>query len=480
MTTEFPLILLELNELTPSIMDRFIAQGRLPNFKRLRDGSEVFITDAEERPPYLEPWIQWVTVHTGVPYSEHGVFRLSEGHKLRQKNLWDLVSEDGGTVWVCGSMNCRYDAGIRGWILPDPWSTDVKPYPDALSPYLRFVQRNVQEYTADRVPLSKRDYLDFVRFMAGHGLTARTSASLLRQLIAEKKTRRGRWRRAFNLEELQFDLFRSGYRRLKPRFSTFFLNSTAHMQHRYWRYMEPALFKVAATAEKQREYQSAILEGYQAMDKLIGRVLDLAGGRAVIVMATALSQQSCLDYEDVGGKRSYRPKDFDALMAFAGIRTAYRISPVMAEQFWVYLENPADAIVAEKMLAALRVGDKSALSLKRDGAGVFATCCIRQELPPDVKLQVADSGREVPFFEVFYPLEGGKSGMHHPDGMLWIRHPQRRPVIHEGRVPLLAVAPTTLDLMGMRPPEGMKGRSLLRDAPGAPERELEVAQRESA
>ena len=74
-------------------MDRFIAEGRLPNFKRLRDRSEVFVTDVRSAPRYLEPWIQWVTVHTGVPYSEHKVFRLSEGHKAHQKRIWDLVSQ---------------------------------------------------------------------------------------------------------------------------------------------------------------------------------------------------------------------------------------------------------------------------------------------------------------------------------------------------------------------------------------------------
>ena len=59
--------------------------------------------------------------------------------------------------------------------------------PDALLPYFRFVQRNVQEYTNDRVPLTKTDYLNFVRFMAGNGLSAGTAASIARQLIAEKK-----------------------------------------------------------------------------------------------------------------------------------------------------------------------------------------------------------------------------------------------------------------------------------------------------
>ena len=63
-------ILLEFNELTPSLISRFIAEGRLPNFKRLYDESRVFTTDATEDAwedkRLLNPWVQWVTVHTGV------------------------------------------------------------------------------------------------------------------------------------------------------------------------------------------------------------------------------------------------------------------------------------------------------------------------------------------------------------------------------------------------------------------------------
>ncbi|HEY1417044.1 MAG TPA: hypothetical protein VGF41_04040, partial [Myxococcaceae bacterium] len=67
-------IVLEFNELSPVLMRRFIDAGHLPAFRRLRDEAEVWTTDAGERPPFLEPWIQWITVHSGQPYREHGVF----------------------------------------------------------------------------------------------------------------------------------------------------------------------------------------------------------------------------------------------------------------------------------------------------------------------------------------------------------------------------------------------------------------------
>ena len=41
-----PVLMLEFNELSPELMHRFITEGHLPNFKRLRDESLVYVTDA--------------------------------------------------------------------------------------------------------------------------------------------------------------------------------------------------------------------------------------------------------------------------------------------------------------------------------------------------------------------------------------------------------------------------------------------------
>jgi hypothetical protein len=468
MSPRTSLVLLEFNELTPALMDRFIADGKLPNFARLRESSDVFISDAEEQEPYLEPWIQWVTVHTGVPYSEHGIFRLSEGHKLQYRNLWDLVSREGRPIWVCGSMNANGENGTNGYLLPDPWSTDLAPQPAALLPYFRFVQRNVQEHTKEHVPLSKADSLRFMRFMIAHGLSVTSAVSIFQQLLSEKRTGKGRWRRAFILEQLQFDVFRSVYKRIRPAFSTFFLNSTAHMQHLYWRYLEPELYTDPLDPKKKLEYESSIVEGYKAMDDLLGRMLELIGEEASVVFSTALSQQPCLRYEGKGGKWSYRPKDFAQLVSFAGITGPCLAEPVMAEQFWLRLDSVSDAAVVETKLAALKVAHERAFFAKRDGCKVFVSCCIHHPLPANATLRVEDSERSIPFFDMLYSMETGKSGMHHPDGMLWLRHPASTHQVHQERVPLLSVAPTILDLLGVDKPEYMTGESLLRNPTGRP------------
>lgn len=51
-------VMLEFNELTPRLMDRFIAAGQLPNFAKMQKASVTYLSDAQEAGPYLAPCIQ--------------------------------------------------------------------------------------------------------------------------------------------------------------------------------------------------------------------------------------------------------------------------------------------------------------------------------------------------------------------------------------------------------------------------------------
>ena len=454
-------ILLEFNELSPTLMNRFMSQGHLPNFKRFSEESGVYLTEAAERAPYLDPWIQWVTVHTGLNFDQHHLERLNEGHTLHEKRIWDYVCEGGDPVWVCGSMNVGYRPGVKGVVMPDPWATHVQPTPEELRPYFSFIQRNVLEYTNTRVPLSKSDYIKFVAFMAQHGLSPATVAAIVKQLLKETRGQ-DRWKRAVILDKLQFDVFASYYRKIRPKFSTFFLNSTAHFQHFYWRNMEPEIFTVKMSPEEAATYESAILFGYQEMDRLVGKFFDLAGRDATLVFCTAISQQPYLAYEEKGGRQVFRPSNFDALVRFAGVTGPFRVAPVMAHQFHVYLETDEAADAAEKQLRGLTVNGRQAMAVVRTGLQIFSGCHVYDHLPESTQISSVATGKSAPFFDFFYKIEGLKSGMHHPDGMLWIRRRDRVHTDHAEKVPLAAVAPTLLDLLGIPAPATMQ-TSVLRD-----------------
>jgi hypothetical protein len=461
METPDRVILLEFNELTPSLLEAFMRDGSLPHFKQFFDESMVYTTDAEESGEQLNPWVQWVTVHSGLSYAEHGVANLDEGHRLTRPRVWDLLSEQGYRVWICGSMNVGYRLPLNGWVLPDPWSGGVRPYPPeaGLDDYYRFVQAQVQEHTKEEVSLDRSDYARFLRFMLSHGLSTRTVVSIVKQL-GQEKVSGGSWKRAALLDKLQFDVFRSLYRQIRPHFSTFFLNSTAHMQHAYWRHMDPEPFTLKPSEQERTEYGHAVRFGYREMDRILEGFLNLAEPSTTLILATGLSQQPCLLYEEAGGKHFYRPKNFQKVTAFASITSPHRCSPVMSEEFHVYLTTEEDANAAEEALRSLRVDGRPLMKARReDRLDVFTGASVFDELPANAVL-TNGQGRSVPFFELFYQGNTVKSGMHHPDGVLWIRTPSRRHLIQRERVSLRTVAPTILQMFDLEPPAYMRATPL--------------------
>src|SRR5260370_8146019 len=132
-------------------MDR----GSIPNFRRFYDSSTVFTTDAGEGAEHLEPWIQWPTVHSGMPFAEHRVFHLGDGRRMEHKCLAELLSDAVINVGVCGSMNQNY-TGLRGYVLPDPWDKQGEAHPSCLKPFYRTVAPQVQESSREE-SISRKD-----------------------------------------------------------------------------------------------------------------------------------------------------------------------------------------------------------------------------------------------------------------------------------------------------------------------------------
>src|SRR5688500_15217315 len=99
-------LLLEFNEINWSVIDKLIAahgEGYLPSFSRLRRQGAVATQVAEERPPHLDPWITWVTVHTGVPHEVHRANVLEqEAGTIAARRTWEYVAAAGGKVGVFG------------------------------------------------------------------------------------------------------------------------------------------------------------------------------------------------------------------------------------------------------------------------------------------------------------------------------------------------------------------------------------------
>src|SRR5260370_41850425 len=107
--------------------------------------------------------------------------------------------------------------------------------------------------------------------MVWEGLSFSGVMAIGGQLIRERFGNH-RWRRATILDRLQADVFEWYYRRTRPAFSTFFINSCAFLQHRYWRNYDPSEFQVEPTEKEQRDYGSAVSLRYQQLYAAVVRL----------------------------------------------------------------------------------------------------------------------------------------------------------------------------------------------------------------
>lgn len=460
-------LLIEFNELCPTLMDQFIADGDLPNFKALKERSANFITNVDvETSENLEPWIQWYSLHTGLPFEEHGVFHLTDGPKAPHKDLFQVMLENDMTVGCGGSMNVKGFAAPGSFFIADPWCAGQKSYPESLAVFQDFVAAQVREYSNPEGDNADVTPLQFASFMARNGLSSKTIASIVKQLSEEKIVDGHRnWKRPTILDRLNVDLFSALYRRYQPRFATFFSNSTAHLQHTYWRSMDPDAFQVKPGADEIDRYKGAIRHGYKSMDKYLPELLKLVGPEDTVIFATALSQQPYLKKEGMGGQRFYRPRAIETLLAELDI--AYDgVEPTMTHQFMLRTSSPEAAVTAMDALKMVRIDNKNVFGFTyaAGSTDVYFGAELSGEIDPGAIVVDGRSGKSMRFGDYFYKIDGLKSGCHHPDGMLWIAGPDvaAAPALQE-RVSILDVFPTVLTQLGLAAeiPADRTGTSLL-------------------
>ena len=451
--------MLELNELTTRLVREFVASGYLPNFEKLYRQSYIYNTDAGESGLNLNPWIQWFTVHSGLPFEEHQVYLLGEGYSNDIPTLGNIISDSGFTVALFGSMNVGFKNPLNGLAKPDAWADGVNAYPDTLEPFRKFVQSQVQEHTNPEFKPSLKNYIEFGSFMIRHGLSSGTVIGIIKQLIAEKFTG-DTWKRPFVLDALQWNTFSHLYSKHKPEFATFFSNSVAHTQHTHWREFEPDPFDVKPSQEDVRKYGDAIRKAYIANDRLIGNALSLVDSETTLIFCTALSQRPALEWESEGGKMFYRPYDIDGFCRFLGIESEITCRPVMAEEFWIEFKSDKDLELGLAILEGAKLGNERLMKTYPREGGIYSGCRLHMPIADDAQI-VTHDGRSAPVRSHLYKSQDVKSGMHDRSGMLWISLPNREhKVLDANPVPLETIAPTILTLLEIAPLSSMRADPL--------------------
>jgi tetratricopeptide (TPR) repeat protein len=121
-------IVLGLDGMEPSVVDRMIDEGALPNFRRLRDGGASGLLRSSRS--ILSPII-WTTLATGKPPEAHGIGhfvatnpqtgkQLPVTSRMRKvKALWNVLSDADRSVAVVGWWATWPAEPVRGSVVSD-------------------------------------------------------------------------------------------------------------------------------------------------------------------------------------------------------------------------------------------------------------------------------------------------------------------------------------------------------------------------
>jgi hypothetical protein len=405
--TERSLLLLELNEFNRELLARAADELSLRNLGRLLAMRET-VTESPDplESGRLEPWVQWVSVHTGRLATEHGLRHLGEVPDLDLPQLWERLAEHSVTSGVWGAMN----ASRRGtpdcrFFLPDPWTFSEPAHPPELDRVLalpRYMARNYLRFSKLRLA---RETLRFAVPLLRPALLVRAVAELPRAVWAT-----ARHRSAFApycvAEYLSALLFLEYRRRFEPRFAILFMNGVAHLQHYYWR------------GGSLRDNEP-MRYGLRYVDLAIGAVLDALGPRDALLVTNGLSQENT---EDEAPVVLYRQYDHGELLRRAGL-SYLRVEALMTNDAHLFFHDADECRLAREALERATVGEARAFvveSRPEHPDRLFYRNDFTGLADDSTRLSIA--GRELRFLDVYKPIVQ-RTGRHARIGSVFASEP---------------------------------------------------------
>lgn len=464
-------LLLELNEITWTLMDPMIAAGKLPNLGRLREQGTWSSPRSVDEPPHLDPWITWVTVHTGVSREVHGATILEQDSQtITARRTWDYAVDAGKTVGVFGSIGAYPPRPVPGFIVPGPFAPGPETYPEYLAPVQRLnrVGTQIHNKLAGEMGLWEMAK-DGIALMREFGLSASTAIRIAAQLAEERVRKHIKWKRVCLQPLANFDLFASLYHRYRPEFATWHTNHVAHYMHHYWKAHDDSGFPTPVTAEDRERFGGAIEYGYRIADELVGKFVDLVDDDTIIVVASSMGQQPYVSDTYVDGRVLVAFKDIRQVLDIVGADATAEVNAIMAPQWNITIRDPARRKhTFEALERAQREVDgvrQEALSLTETGDTITINPKGLTRRVDGVRYYFpgapGDRAGGFAFDDLFaIHAETNKQGMHHPVGSLVIWGKGIAAGRHVADTTNLDLAPTLLTLLGVEVPAIMPGRVL--------------------
>lgn len=380
-------LFIELNEFNFELLKEYAQAFHLKNIQKILSfkNSQTFTEDLYES-DFLEPWVQWVNVHTGQPSKEHQIKHLGDVPHLHSEQIWQKLSKKNITSGIWGAMNAsKEDAKNCLFFLPDPWTASESAYPSELSPLLDLLRYSSKNY----LKTSKLFLLHKIAKVVGFLAQEKVLFPLVKEMPHLIKTLKAFKNEAFAFISL-FDylstlLFLKQKEKHSPQFSLIFLNSLAHMQHHHWNKPDGR--------SKERFFY-----GLTYLDRSIGLLIDSMKPSDLIVVANALSQKCTLDEEPW---ILYRQKDQTRFLKHMGLSFS-KVEAHMTHDAHIFFDKKKDCLKAYQALKSATIRGQPFFeveSYKEDPLKLFYKIIFTNEMKENATFLF--NGKEHPFFDHF-------------------------------------------------------------------------------
>jgi len=394
------IILLGLNELNFDFIRTYIDRGELKNFKRLFNEFGYVKTTSEKKYELLEPWIQWVTIHTGKTYEEHNVFRLGDivgREDLTQ--LWEVAESKGLSVAAVSPFNADNRLNEPLFFVPDPWTKTKIDGPPLIKKVAVAVSQAVNDNAQSK--LSASSGLSLLRALVKY-VPAKKYGSYLKQLFKIRKTVGVK---AVILDKLLADIFVSNWKKYQPGFSSLFLNTGAHVQHHY-------MFNSSSYSGefKNPEWycpadQDPLFEILKEYDAVIGELLSL---NVRLFIATGLNQRPHKHLTFY-----WRLKEHELFLKMIGVSFT-KVIPRMSRDFLIEFDNAKAAEDAALLLDSFtgEKDDKKIFKIDNRGNSLFVELIYSLDITDSFAIKSNLNNQVIREFKKYVAFVAIKNGEH--------------------------------------------------------------------
>ena len=332
------LTLIELNEFNFDLLKDYALRFNLKNLKSILEARKSKTKSIDKREHFgLDPWVQWVSIHTGVTSDIHRIKSIGEGHNLKFEQIWEVLEKNNISTGIWGVMNGAFGKSkFCKFFIPDPWSYSQSCYPQELNQFLalpRFYSKNYIKPNLKTLGLSfLKTFFFFLKFK--NLKVIREDIFFIFNLIFKNGINNSTIFSIFDLlSTLLFIEYRNNF---SPDFTILFLNSVAHHQHHHW--------------DKSNRKMLTCLK---VLDRIIFKLKKEGIFDDTFIIANGLGQEKTL--KDYYIYRQKRPESFFRTLGIEFVS----VEQSMTNDGQMFLKNKKSLQIASKIIESLTINNEN-------------------------------------------------------------------------------------------------------------------------